>query len=189
MVLSKDKKIAICFGLIIGVLFNFYSLCFADEVENVDTIQVSGIAISNNSSEFLEDDSRAIRYILLEKGYQYTFSFGTTAHYVVVSQDIPDVGVPFSFVATTSGDYVYTAYDDTYIALSYNGFGAVPVTREPAQGMYGVIGNLAYTLSFSSLWEVVGFIVPILGIAILLALGFYLIKRIINKIKHKRGGV
>ena len=56
-------------------------------------------------------------------------------------------------------------------------------------GMENVVTSLTTELSAANLWGVVGSIVPILGISILFGLGFYLIKRILNKTKKAKGGM
>ena len=54
---------------------------------------------------------------------------------------------------------------------------------EGATGMDAVVQKIATTLSIANLWDVVGSIVPILGISVLFGLGFYLVKRIMNRLK------
>lgn len=60
---------------------------------------------------------------------------------------------------------------------------------EGATGMTAVITSLTTTLSAENLWGIVGTIVPILGISVLFGLGFYLVKRILNKVKRAKGGM
>lgn len=60
---------------------------------------------------------------------------------------------------------------------------------EGATGMTAVITSLTTTLSAENLWGIVGNIVPILGISVLFGLGFYLVKRILNKVKRAKGGM
>lgn len=55
--------------------------------------------------------------------------------------------------------------------------------------MENVITSISTTLSAANLWAIVGEIVPILGISVLFGLGFYLVKRIMNKIKRAKGGM
>ena len=61
--------------------------------------------------------------------------------------------------------------------------------NEGATGMTAVITSLTTTLSAENLWGIVGNIVPILGISVLFGLGFYLVKRILNKVKKAKGGM
>lgn len=58
-----------------------------------------------------------------------------------------------------------------------------------ATGMTAVITSLTTTLSAENLWAIVGNIVPILAISVLFGLGFYLVKRILNKVKRAKGGM
>lgn len=61
---------------------------------------------------------------------------------------------------------------------------------EPAAtGMDAVITSITTSLSADNLWGIVGNIVPILAISVLFGLGFYLVKRILNKVKRARGGI
>lgn len=55
--------------------------------------------------------------------------------------------------------------------------------------MTSVITSLTSTLSASNLWEIVGNVVPFIGVSVLFGLGFYLVKRVINKIKRAKGGM
>ena len=58
-----------------------------------------------------------------------------------------------------------------------------------ASGMTNVVTSLTTTLSADALWGIVGNIIPLLGISVLFGLGFYLVKRIMNKMKRAKGGV
>lgn len=58
-----------------------------------------------------------------------------------------------------------------------------------ATGMEAVITSLTSSLSAANLWGVVGTVVPFLAISILFGLGFYLVKRILNKTKRAKGGM
>lgn len=61
---------------------------------------------------------------------------------------------------------------------------------EPAAtGMDAVITSITSALSADNLWGIVGNIVPILAISVLFGLGFYLVKRILNKVKRAKGGI
>lgn len=60
---------------------------------------------------------------------------------------------------------------------------------EEAKGMKAVITALTTSLSAENLWGVVGEAVPFLSISILFGLGFYLVKRILNKTKRAKGGM
>lgn len=61
--------------------------------------------------------------------------------------------------------------------------------NEVVTGMEAVVTKLTSTLSADSLWGVVGSVVPFLGICTLFGLGFYLVKRILNKAKRAKGGM
>lgn len=55
--------------------------------------------------------------------------------------------------------------------------------------MENVVNSIATSISAAELWGVVQTIVPILAISVLFGLGFYLVKRIINKTKKAKGGM
>ena len=55
--------------------------------------------------------------------------------------------------------------------------------------MAEVVTSVSNSLSAANLWGIVGEVVPILAISVLFGLGFYLIKRILNKIKRAKGGM
>lgn len=56
-------------------------------------------------------------------------------------------------------------------------------------GMDAVISSLVSSLSGANLWGIVGSVVPFLAITVLFGLGFYLVKRILNKAKKAKGGI
>lgn len=56
-------------------------------------------------------------------------------------------------------------------------------------GMDAVITSLTTSLSADNLWGIVGNVVPIIAISVLFGLGFYLVKRVLNKFKKAKGGV
>lgn len=56
-------------------------------------------------------------------------------------------------------------------------------------GMEAVITAITTALSADNLWGVVGNVVPFLAISVLFGLGFYLVKRILNKVKRAKGGM
>ena len=55
--------------------------------------------------------------------------------------------------------------------------------------MENVITEITTSLSAANLWGIVGSVVPFLAISVLFGLGFYLVKRIINKTKKAKGGM
>lgn len=60
---------------------------------------------------------------------------------------------------------------------------------EEVNGMKAVITAITAALSADSLWAIVGEVVPFLAISVLFGLGFYLVKRILNKVKRAKGGM
>ncbi len=61
--------------------------------------------------------------------------------------------------------------------------------NQEVQGMEAVVTSLTTALSAANLWEIVGNVVPFLAISVLFGLGFYLVKRILNKVKRAKGGM
>lgn len=64
----------------------------------------------------------------------------------------------------------------------------MPATQATA-GMDAVITALTSQLSIANLWSVVGGVIGLVGISVLFGLGFYLLKRAINKLKRAKGGI
>lgn len=60
---------------------------------------------------------------------------------------------------------------------------------EGATGMEAVISSITSALSAANLWAIVGNVVPFLAISVLFGLGFYLVKKILNKVKRAKGGM
>lgn len=61
--------------------------------------------------------------------------------------------------------------------------------NEEVTGMEAVITSLTSSLSAANLWGIVGSVVPFLAISVLFGLGFYLVKKILNKTKKAKGGM
>lgn len=61
--------------------------------------------------------------------------------------------------------------------------------NEEVVGMEAVITSLTSALSAANLWGIVGNVVPFLAVSVLFGLGFYLVKRILNKVKRAKGGM
>lgn len=61
--------------------------------------------------------------------------------------------------------------------------------EEAQVGMEAVITSITTALSAANLWAIVGDVVPFLAISVLFGLGFYLVKRILNKVKRAKGGM
>lgn len=55
--------------------------------------------------------------------------------------------------------------------------------------MENVVTSLTTGLSAATLWAEVGTVMPFVIISVLFGLGFYLIKRVLNKIKRGKGGI
>lgn len=55
--------------------------------------------------------------------------------------------------------------------------------------MENVVTSLTTGLSAQNLWGQVGSVIPFVIISVLFGLGFYLVKRVLNKIKKGKGGI
>lgn len=58
-----------------------------------------------------------------------------------------------------------------------------------ATTMTEVVTALTTSLSATELWGIVANVVPFIAISVLFGLGFYLVKRVINKVKRAKGGI
>lgn len=56
-------------------------------------------------------------------------------------------------------------------------------------GMEAVITSLTSTISADALWGVFAQVVPLIGITVLVALGFFLVKKAIKKASKAKAGV
>lgn len=196
MVLSKDIKFAICFGLIIGALFSFCSLCFASETEIVSFSNVPGTDFSSDRTSIVESSSTTgVAYFQIEPGYRYHIvnNSSTSTKKIAYSSEIPAPGVSIIYLGNLSsngGSYDFNGSEFGYMYFDYfSSSSQVVATREPLEGMNNFIDNITYSLSFGNLSSVWVVVVPILAISVLFGLGFYFIKRIINKTKRTKGGV
>lgn len=55
--------------------------------------------------------------------------------------------------------------------------------------MENVVTALSNGLSSATLWGEVGTVIPFVVISVLFGFGFYLVKRVLNKIKKGKGGI
>lgn len=60
---------------------------------------------------------------------------------------------------------------------------------ENVTGMDAVVTSLTTSLSSTNLWGTVGSAVPLIAISVLFGLGFYIVKRVLNKTKKAKGGM
>lgn len=182
-------KIAICFGLIIGILLSVCNLCFA--TENVEISVISGLGI-NSTTGVVISSSSSVGYFEIEPGYVYHVTNGLTSAAKVYgfSDDIIELNDVVFDVSTLGGkqtvDITYSQYQ--YVYFNFYGASNTTVTRDSLVGMTSFIDNIAYSLSVGNLSSVWVLVVPILAISVLLGLGFYLLKRLLNKIKRAKGG-
>lgn len=189
MVLSKDMKIAICFGLIMGALISICNLCFA--VESIEYSIASGVGIDVTNEVFISSTG-STGYFEIEPGYRYSILNSSGFRRILAfSSQVPNVGDNLHFIQyLENGDvYTFNSSEAKYIYFDMYASGGFSVTREKLEGMTGFVDNLAYDLSYFNLSGVLFFVVPIMSIAILVGLGFYLLKRLLNKIKRAKGGV
>lgn len=193
MVLSKDMKIAICFGLIIGCFFSFCGLCFGAENIDVELDVLTSANVNSSTSTIVASaDTSNVYYFKALPGYKYILSSSAYTFNIRSTDETPVIGSYAPLVTSVSAGGSYEFYGDgiTYILTATNPdrIKYLNVTMSDV-GLIGFVDNLAYTLSFSNLWGIVGNIVPILGITILFVLGIYLLYRLINRIKRKKGGI
>lgn len=190
MVLSKDLKLAICFGLIMGALLSICNMCFASENVEVSFLSNASVNIANQA---IVTSTGSVGYFEIEPGYVYHFKNTLSSNVKVAcfSNVVPYVGLgvePFEISAQSTFDITYSNYNYLYFDFS-NGASGFEVTREPLQGMTNFVDNIAYSLSIGDLSQVWVLVVPIIAISVLLGLGFYLLKRLLNRIKRAKGGV
>lgn len=190
MVLSKDLKIAICFGLIMGALISVCNMCFA--AENIEYSVISGVAV-DHASDFFVSSSSNLGYIEIEPGYLYSVSVSSPSgdRWAAFSDSIAVAGEPCfdRRIIARDSSFSFSYSDYSYLYFNINSNAYVTITREPLQGMTSFVDNMAYSLSIGDLSQVWVLVVPIIAISVLLGLGFYLLKRLLNRIKRAKGGV
>lgn len=94
MVLSKDLKIAICFGLIMGAIISVCNMCLASESENVPINVVNGLYLDNITEGVRQiiEGNRIFGYVEIVPGYQYTFYNGYTGSTrIMFGDNVPKV--------------------------------------------------------------------------------------------------
>lgn len=62
-------------------------------------------------------------------------------------------------------------------------------TANMATSMGTVVSSLISELSPANLWGVIGAVVPIIGVTVLFALGFWLAKKAVKKLSKAKAGV
>ena len=194
MVLSKDLKIAICFGLIVGCLFSFCNLCFASEVERVSVDYISGISFSSTGDSFTSySGSIMLAYFQVEPGYCYTITSNRTGDDIIscTSENIATVGGSYTYVTRLRPNESFTFNSSQYMYFYFNfrPSSNIAVTRYKLEGISGFIDQLVYSIGTEGLWSTFLACVPLLVIAVLWGLGFFLIVRFIIGIVKARGGI
>ena len=182
-------KIAICFGLIIGAIISICNMCFA--ANQVEYLTADNLAIRPSTSSIVEYSGATLYYIELEPGYQYTITNISNSLNAFGFFDSLEVGSSVSVHELPKGSsYSFNGSSAfLYVGNSSGPVSNFSITREELQGMTSFVDNLAYDLSYANLSGVLFFVVPIMSIAILVGLGFYLLKRLLNRIKRAKGGV
>ena len=163
-----------------GALISICNMCFA--AEDVELVQLSGMKITDSG------------HVDSSSSYVYTFENNiSTGRTIGFSNEIVSVGYQFDSFNFVNGNGSYTfnggSIGYVYFNCSISNLQYIKVTRQPLVGMTGFVDNLAYDLSYANLSGVIFFVVPIMSIAILFGLGFYLLKRLLNRIKRAKGGV
>ena len=191
MVLSNDMKKAIAFGLICGAIISILSVFgYCSEQETIVPTTIDNVAI-NGTGQIIEYNGAHLYYIHLEPGYTYFFNNNATqtSMRVLLSNSIDvgtqglkiDVAPSSSYSVAGSGGYAYFSSNGNVQYFTF--------TREEMPGLPNFVDNIAYSLSYVNLNQIVNNVVPILAISVLVGLGVYLVKRVINRMKKAKGGV
>lgn len=191
MVFSKDMKKAIAFGLILGAIISICNLCFASDIDQLT--EISGVSISTSTGKVSNLGGYTSYYIEVEAGKTYTFDVtGKALRWGVVPS--LEIGTDAIYYSSTSTHLQtsYTADTDGYI-LIFGGSNTDQIIINDfsisSSGLLDFVNNLSSDLSISNLNNIFAFCVPLLAISVLFGLGFYLIKKLIGKIKKAKGGV
>ena len=191
MVLSKDMKIAICFGLICGAIISICNLCFAAEREEI-TPQVLNNARVGSDGVISATDSYQLDFAEIEPGYiYYIVNTSSGSKRVGLCNDI-SIGSQVSSLVNLAKDEEFSFNGSVgyiYCCGTDSSSDSVKFYRVKLEGLPSFVDNIAYSLSYVNLNNIVANVVPILAIGVLLALGFYLLKRLLNRIKRAKGGV
>lgn len=192
MVCSKDMKKAIAFGLILGAILSLCNLCFASE-----DVSFSGtISNANLGTSTIDSGSFTIYYLNIEPGFLYhvsvsgdpgVYAFGNynTIGSETAGRLFANKGTSFDF---TYSDYKYAFFLNRSTGSAAGYIPTVSITREPLQGLTGFVDNMAFSLSLGDLTNVFTIVVPIIAISVLFGLGWFLIRKILNKTKRAKGG-
>ena len=132
MVLSKDVKIAICFGLIMGAIISICNMCFA--AETLEPTLVENISFQGaTNGHFVSYSGRAIGYFELLPGYKYTITNTSGTRAIGFSNDIPAINVDYYNRFTIgSGESISFTYSDfQYIYFEVLSPGSATIYREP----------------------------------------------------------
>ena len=176
---SKNfRKIIIFIFIGLALFLLFSNNVFATENENVDMTTVNGLAINKNYNYFSEGSG--VGYIKMEPGYTYTITNNSQSlKNVAKSVDIPSLYGEYQLLAVLEvGDTYSCVSDGDYLYL--DGYGAVGllVTRTPMDSFSATTNKLVNEFSPTKLWGQVGFAIPLIGVAVLFGLGFFIVSKV-----------
>lgn len=187
--LDKIDKIVISIVFIIVSLISF-AQCFA--VENVDILIIDGLGIES-STGLITSSGSSVGYFNIEPGYIYHITnglvnspkvYGFSNSIIELSDYVFDVS---TLPGRDSVDITYSQYQ--YLYFNIYGGSAVTVTREKLPGLEGSVDLLVSNVGPGALWGIFEISLPYVLVVIILALGFYFIRRMAKWISRGKGGI
>lgn len=179
-----NKKIGkiILFVVLCGVLFLLFSngvLAYANDVEFT---QLNGVSFDNNTGKIIENQNGKIYYVHTATDKIYTIQNidYDGALSIRMTSTTPGVGVDFVFVTSVAvGDsYTFVGNDKYYCEIVSPESSHISYTWEYVKGSDDTVSSLVEQLTLSNTWGVIQNAIPFIGLAVLFALGFMVVRKL-----------
>lgn len=172
----KKILLFIIIGLVLFLLFSNNAYCVEDVT--VSTIQNARVKADGS---IISDNDYDVYYFNTEKYYCYTITNNGLSGRIFYSEDVPNLGdTVYTLINSLADGDSYTFISDGYYVLCARHDGtdfSFTITRDYLDGYKASVGNMTDVFSVSNLWDQLGFAVPIIGVAVLFALGFMVVRK------------
>lgn len=162
---------------------------FCVEVENVNFVPVYNLAM-NPSYNYFFSGNHIICYVALEKGYIYHVQNTTETFqdYIAFSNDIAALNVPYYDFKSIGPGETFNFIADSYDYVYLNTMDRFHVTREKVPGFDSAVGDLVSNVGISQFWDTFDIGINYIVIAVVVALGLFIIFSLIRKLTKGKEG-
>lgn len=178
---SKNIAKIVLFGvilLIIGLLFSNNVLAYENNVE----FKVKSNVVFDDSTHKIASGTGNIYYVKSETNKIYSinnidYTAGLTLR---MTTSAPDVGVDYVTVTyiAPGESYNWVGNDNYYCEIVHPGSTHITYTWQYVNSTDNTVGDMVSTFSGEQLWSQFGFAIPLIGVAVLFAIGFIIVRKL-----------